>query len=244
MAATMAGGSAAEIRRQDRWWLYPANVVVWLSVFGIYSLWTIVFFHSDQFHQYLSPFYSPQVAIGRTPVSPALFIFYIPLGFRATCYYYRKAYYRSFWLSPPACAVAEPRKNYSGETRFPLILQNIHRYFFYFALIFAVILSWDALTAFRFPHRVGVSVGTLILLVNAVLIWLYTLSCHSCRHLCGGNLNTFSRSPVRHWLWQRLSVLNHRHMLFAWLSLFWVAWSDFYIWLVASGAFHDPRIIG
>ena len=32
------------------------------------------------------------------------------LLFRLTCYYYRKAYYRSFWLSPPACAVAEPHR--------------------------------------------------------------------------------------------------------------------------------------
>ena len=44
------------------------------------------------------------------PLSPALLILVFPLGFRMTCYYYRKAYYRSFWLSPPACAVAEPHR--------------------------------------------------------------------------------------------------------------------------------------
>ena len=43
------------------------------------------------------------------------------LLFRLTCYYYRKAYYRAFWLSPPACAVAEPHAKYTGETRFPLL---------------------------------------------------------------------------------------------------------------------------
>jgi hypothetical protein len=57
-------------------------------------------------------------------LSPALIILIFPLGFRMTCYYYRKAYYRSFWMSPPACAVAEPHKTYTGETRAPLILQN------------------------------------------------------------------------------------------------------------------------
>ena len=70
-------------------------------------------------------------------LSPALLILIFPLGFRLTCYYYRKAYYRGFWASPPACAVAEPHAKYTGETRFPLILQNIHRYFFYFAVLVA-----------------------------------------------------------------------------------------------------------
>ena len=69
------------------------------------------------------------------PLSPALLILVFLLGFRLTCYYYRKAYYRSFWLSPPACAVAEPHATYTGETRFPLILQNVHRYFFYAAIV-------------------------------------------------------------------------------------------------------------
>ena len=58
-----------------------------------------------------------------------------------SCYYYRKAYYRSFWLSPPACGVAEPHGKYSGETRLPLILNNVHRYFFYAAVLVALILS-------------------------------------------------------------------------------------------------------
>ena len=46
------------------------------------------------------------------------------LLFRLTCYYYRGAYYRSVWQSPTACAVAEPHAKYTGETRFPLIIQN------------------------------------------------------------------------------------------------------------------------
>ena len=73
--------------------------------------------------------------VGDLPRAASILIF--PLGFRLTCYYYRKAYYRGFWASPPACAVAEPHKKYTGETRFPLILQNIHRYFFYAALVVA-----------------------------------------------------------------------------------------------------------
>ena len=124
-------------------------------------------------------------------LSPALLILVFPLGFRLTCYYYRKAYYRSFWLSPPACAVAEPHKSYSGETRFPLVLQNAHRWFFYAGLVFNVILTWDALLGFRNPPGEWghMGLGTLVLLVNAALLWLYSMSCHSCRHAIGGRLD-------------------------------------------------------
>ncbi len=72
------------------------------------------------------------------PIIPYAFVSLVfLLGFRLTCYYYRKAYYRAFWRAPSACAVPEPHAKYSGETRFPLIAQNIHRYFFYAALFVA-----------------------------------------------------------------------------------------------------------
>ena len=131
------------------------------------------------------------------PLSSALIILIFPLGFRMTCYYYRKAYYRSFWLSPPACAVAEPHKAYSGETRLPLIINNIHRYFWYAAIVVALILTYDAVLAFG-PMKgesdgIHMGLGTVILVANVVLIWLYTLSCHSCRHSVGGRLRHFSK---------------------------------------------------
>ena len=132
---------------------------------------------------YLSPFYSPCLGdcvegasdFGQPfqwwPLSAALIILVFPLGFRLTCYYYRKAYYRAFWFSPPACAVAEPHKSYSGETRFPLILQNVHRYFWYVAVVFGVVLTFDAVLAFRNEdHEWGhMGLGTLVLIINAVL---------------------------------------------------------------------------
>jgi len=172
------------------------------------------------------------------------------MGFRLTCYYYRKTYYRSFWASPPACAVADAgsttpgglRSGYTGETRFPLILQNVHRYFWYFAFIFACLLTWDAIEAFRFPGGIGMGLGTLFFVINAVLIWSYTLGCHACRHLCGGSAKRFSRSPLRYRFWRDIvTPLNQHHQLFAWVSLGWIAWTDFYVYLVATGTIHDPR---
>ena len=108
-----------------------------------------------------------------TWLTPAIIIIGGPMGFRLTCYYYRKAYYRAFWRAPAACAVREPHAKYTGETRFPLILQNLHRYFFWIAIVFNVILTIDAVIAFR-NHQGQwghMGLGTLILLVNAALLW-------------------------------------------------------------------------
>ncbi|MFJ5916931.1 hypothetical protein ACIQFW_14170 [Streptomyces ardesiacus] len=245
--------------RTDRWWLAPAATAAGLLAFVVYSTWR-AFAGSDYYAApYVSPFYSPCLAESCEPmrsgpnwglfgawwgISPAILILVFPLGFRLTCYYYRKAYYRGFWASPPACAVAEPHKRYTGETRFPLILQNVHRYFFYAALLVAGILTYDTVLAFRDEHYAWghMGLGTLVFLANIALIWAYTLSCHSCRHIVGGKLRHFSRHPVRYRLWQWAGRLNARHMQLAWASLVSVALADFYVYLVASGVFDDPRL--
>ena len=243
--------------RQDRWWLAPLVTFVVFSLFVIYATWR-AFSGSDYYSTpYLSPLYSPCLTtecvegssdLGQPfswwQLSPALIILIFPLGFRMTCYYYRKAYYRAFWLSPPACAVAEPHTKYTGETRLPLILQNLHRYFWYAAMVVSLILTYDLLLAFRdedgnWGHA---GLGTLIFLVNIVLIWLYTLSCHSCRHAVGGRLRHFSKHPIRYKVWTLVSKLNARHAQYAWLSLFSVAFADFYVYLLATGQFNDPRL--
>jgi hypothetical protein len=252
------GGPTVRTLRRDLWWVQPLVTAVALTGFVAYGTWAA--FRNGSYYagpaldrEYVSPFYSPCLASSCTystasvfgswwSVSPALIVLIFPLGFRFTCYYYRKAYYRSFWLSPPACGVADGHTSYTGETRFPLILQNIHRYFFYVALVFAGFLTFDAVIAFRFPGGVGMGLGTIVLMINAALIWAYTVSCHACRHLCGGQINRFSEHPIRYRLWRLVTPLNAHHMAYAWLSLVWIAFADFYIWLVASGTIHDPRL--
>ena len=242
--------------RTDRWWLAPLATFVVFVTFIIYSSWR-AFSGADYYASpYLSPFYSPCLAASCVEgssdfgqpfswwqLSPALIILIFPLGFRFTCYYYRKAYYRSFWLSPPACAVAEPHKSYSGETKFPLLLQNIHRYFWYAAVVVVAILTFDAVLAFRnADHEWGhMGLGTVLMWVNVILIWLYTLSCHSCRNIVGGRLRHFSKHPVRYRMWTWVSKLNPHHARFAWYSLFSVALVDLYIYLLATGAITDLR---
>ena len=188
---------------------------------------------------YLSPFYSPCLGdcvegasdfgqpFRRFPLSAALIILIFPLGFRMTCYYYRKSYYRAFWLSPPACAVAEPHQAYSGETRFPLILQNMHRYFWYAAVLVGLVLTYRR--GAGLPQR-GARVGPhgarhVLMLINVVFIWLYTLSCHSCRHTVGGRLRHFSKHPVRYKLWTWVSKLNVHHARYAWYRCSPSPWS-------------------
>ena len=245
--------------RGDRWWLYPLATFVVFSGFVVFATWRA--FQGDNFYSepYLSPFYSPCLTdacetagaadfgtpFGWWSLSPALIILIFPLGFRMSCYYYRKAYYRAFWLSPPACAVAEPHQKYTGETRFPLILQNIHRYFWYAAVLVALILTWDALLAFGPAEGesdgIHMGLGTVLMVANVVLIWLYTLSCHSCRHITGGRLRHFSKHPVRYKMWTFVSRLNANHAAYAWYSLFSVAVVDFYIYLLATNVIDDPR---
>ncbi|ETK31167.1 membrane protein [Microbispora sp. ATCC PTA-5024] len=237
--------------RTDRWWLAPALTFAGLMSFLIYGFWAI-FDKSYFVDPYIAPFSSPCLAtscppgarfLGLAPfgdwygLPPGLLILGLPGGFRLTCYYYRKSYYRSFWLSPPACAVAEPHGKYTGESRLPLILQNIHRYFFYGALVIGAILTYDAILAL--VHKPG-GLGTWILIANAVLIMTYTLSCHSCRHITAGRLNHFSRHPLRYRAWTFVSKLNAKHQPLAWASMFSVMIADLYVRLVAKGVITFP----
>ena len=247
--------------RTDRWWLQPLLVFLGLTAFVVYGLVRTAS-QSHYFvpaYHYLTPFASPCVSASCVPGSSHLGVWFgtfpamVPLaivtlpfllGFRLTCYYYRKAYYRSFWLSPPACAVPEPRAGYTGETRFPLIVQNVHRYFLYFALLISALNTYDAVMAFRSPSGFGFGLGNVIMVVNVALLWSYTLGCHSCRHITAGRINHFSRHPVRYWLWQRVSWLNARHMQFAWITLGTLVLTDAYIALVSAGVVHDLRFVG
>ncbi len=231
--------------RKDAWWAAPAVTAIILTAFGIYS--TLRAYMDAHFlvEPYLSPFYSPYILLDWWKFSPAFLILWAPLGFRATCYYYRKAYYRSFFMSPPACAVKPLAKegSYKGETVFPFILQNIHRFFFYAATVVLIFLWIDAFKAFSFEDGFGIGVGTIVLVVNAFLLSMYSLSCHSFRHLVGGNLDVFSSCPIRFAIWGKASALNEHHMFWAWVSLFSVALADLYIYLLSLGIITDVRFI-
>jgi hypothetical protein len=248
--------------RTDHWWVQSAVAFAAFSAFIVYSTWAALQGGHYSWGPYLSPFYSPEVWgraghawFGGKPLwwpvwllfSPAVLILWAPGGFRVTCYYYRGAYYKAYWADPPACAVGEPRKTYRGERSLPLILQNVHRYFLYLALLFLVFLASDVWRALWFEdargHTVfGVGVGTLVLAVNVFLLGGYTFSCHSLRHLVGGRRDCISSSRLRAGAYDCVSCLNRRHMLWAWMSLFWVAFADLYVRLCSMGVWRDWRL--
>lgn len=252
----------AKTQRRDAWWAGPLVTGLVLGSFVVYTTFRIfqnAYFHFGggteilPDHSYvLSPMYSPLLVLpGWVPnwVSPAMLILWMPGGFRLTCYYYRKAYYRAFFLDPVACAVGEPRDQYKGETHL-LLFQNIHRYFLYVALVFILILGYDAIESFIWPtpgggHTFGLSVASLVLTTGTTLLALYTFSCHSLRHLVGGNVDCFScvrGGQARYKTWRGVTRLNEHHMFWAWTSLFGVTLADLYVWMVASGRIHDFRI--
>ncbi|MBR57173.1 MAG: succinate dehydrogenase [Myxococcales bacterium] len=260
--------------RTDKWWIGPLLSLSILTGFLIYATWALIqgdhYWVADTgqgFGGYLSPFFSPVLLVDPSvpgavpeshawfgtfpswwpsfiPASPAVLILMFPAMFRFTCYYYRKTYYRAFTGTPPGCSVgALPQKNYRGETRF-LLVQNLHRYALYFAIIFVVILSYDAVQAFFRDGKFGVGVGSIILTLNAIFLACYTFGCHSFRHLIGGSTNKFSCSAARYTAWKGCTKLNEKHMNWAWTSLFWVAGSDVYVRLVSSGVITDYNTWG
>lgn len=261
-----------ETSRRDAWWVMPVLVVAALTAFLVYTTWAAFqgrnyFYHGDGAH-YLSPFYSP-LLFGQAneprwfastqpgwwptwmPFSAALLILFAPAGFRFTCYYYRGAYYKAFWGDPSNCAVGEPSlrgKRYRGENALPLILQNAHRYFFYLAAIFILFLLHDAWMAMWFTQpdgteKWGIGVGTLVILMNAILLGGYTFGCHCSRHLFGGRKDTLSSSPAQSACYSCVSSLNRGHMRWAWASLVWVAFTDVYVRLLCAGVIHDVRLV-
>ena len=250
--------------RKDAWWIYPLLVFTALASFVVYVTWAAFQGQHYFFGSYVSPLYSP-VLFGDSPHrwfgpkpgwwpailpwSPAILVLWAPGLFRLTCYYYRGAYYKAFWADPPACTVSEPRKRYWGENSLPLLVQNIHRYFLYIALFFLLFLSYDVWEALWFADPVtgkgtfGIGLGTLVLATNVVFLTGYTFGCHSLRHLIGGFRDRLSVTPMRRRVYMCAGCFNRKHMLWAWMSLFWVAFSDIYIRLCSMGVWRDWRIL-
>jgi hypothetical protein len=270
----------AKTLRNDKWWLYPAIIVFGFTSFMIYGFWSAwqadYYWYSagqEGFGGYLAPFYSPLLFIkegveGAAPMShaifgawpswwpswlppsPSLLILAVPGIFRFTCYYYRKAYYRAFAGTPPACAVgAIPRKSksgYKGETGL-MRVQNIHRITMYFAVLYIFIFFYDAYLSFFRGGEFGVGLGSILLLGNPIFLGLYAFGCHSIRHLVSGRRDCYSCSMVGNIAHQNGKVsgwLNRRHELFAWVSLIWIMVTDFYIRMVSMGNIVDPNTWG
>ena len=251
---------AARTLRRDRWWLQPVLTEIGLFAFVVYSTW-VTFLNADYYAApYISPFYSPCLssAAGRCParrqaphlgwfgtwwlVTPAVIILIFPLGFRADLLLLPQG------LLPVVVAVPAglrgPRAAPPLHRRDPVPAARPERAPVLLLRRAGVQrdpeLGRDRRVRLRRAHRDRRRHAVLV--VNAVLLWLYSLSCHACRHAVGGRIDHFSRHPVRYRAWTFVSRLNPYHGNFAWASLVWVALTDLYVRLVASGVIHDPRV--
>lgn len=262
-SATGAAPARKELQRKDAWWIDPLKFLLLFSAFGMWATFRAL--QNNYFHLggYLSPFYSPTIDLkamfgltlpGGLAISPAILILPFPLSFRLSCYYYRKMIYRSYLADPLACAVSEPApldkmrfRKYMGERTLPFVVQNFHRFAFYAAVVFIVLLWKDTIDAFIFDGHFGIHIGSLVFLANICLLSMYTFSCHSWRHLIGGGTDCYSCTAIaktRYGLWQKVSFLNEKHGLWAMMSLISVALTDVYVFLVSSGHVPDIRILG
>lgn len=254
--------------RTDNWWIQPLVMGTILIAFGIYTILVLLLEHgllldgeyeNDLIYydvngaHYISPISSPGpeavpeflrdflTTDGSWMLPATLLFIWAPLGFRATCYYGRRVYYRALLANPIAVAVDKPIKSYSGENSFPFILQNLHRYFLYLAIILAILHIYHAAESFVFGDGFGIGIGSLLLTIDAIFLSLYVSSCHSLRNLLGGNIDCLScanyvKKKGNYWV----SYLNQFHGTYFWISLVSIMAADFYI-RIYLGMWENPE---
>ena len=223
------------------------------TIFGIYVFVVVMLDFRHNFSDpYLSPFFSPLLpapSIGSFVLSPGIFIVWSPLVFRASCYYYRKAYYRAFF-APPNCSISPPgplqRMRYRGERAFPGSSTTSTGSSSTPRSSTSPSCWYDVIHSLSYQGHLYLGFGTFVLGLNVVMLSAYTFGCHAFRHLVGGSLDCYSCSwagKTRRSLWEKVSSLNERHGLFALVSLFTVWGADVYVRLLTHGVFADPRIV-
>lgn len=252
-AAPLQVNTVGQTERIDAWWVKSLLVITTLGLFTVYVLWATMPGQAQfaEIGPYISPFFSPNLKHVFPEwfdklqwLSPAYLAIWAPLLFRGTCYYGRKMYYRALF-TPPNCAVGPSQtvsQVYDGEQKFPFVLMNLHRFFFYIAVILVFFHWYHFISALSFGGKAGIGVGSLVVLLDTVFLSLYVFSCHSWRHLLAGKLNCFSCSnftDTRYKAWLKQSWLNERHGLYFWLSLLSVWFADVYIRQVAMGNWTD-----
>ena len=250
--------------RKDKWWTQPLVIGIGLNIALLYTFWRLFIYTTKETISYklqgsvvMSPIFSPNVLewdlFGLSSwdhpswVNAAILVLWIPFGFRGTCYYMRRVYYRTFFASPVACWVDEPdiskKIGYKGEKRL-FIFNNLHRYFLYAAMIILLIKWWDVTHTMTFDDGFGVSIGTFVMGIEAFLLTMYVTSCHALRHLAGGVLDRWTTgiSKIRGKLFGKISIINRSHGFWFWTSLIFVFLGDLWVLAVCEGYFSDVAL--
>lgn len=239
--------------RIDNWWLQPFLMGLGLTIGMAWAFLRVLYFDGDisyDDHRVTSPIFSPDVVhifnFQPAPwVNSAMLILWIPFGFRGTCYYMRRVYFRTFFASPAGCVVSEPAINkklgYAGEKRL-FIFNNLHRYMLLLAMMILLVKWYDVFHSMQYSTGgVGLSLGTILLAIESYLLTMYVTSCHSFRHFVGGILDRWDKgsSVLRGKLFNRVTGYNRSHGFWFWLSLAFVYVGDLWVMLVSSGKISD-----
>ncbi len=248
--------------RIDNWLKQPLAMGLGLTAAMLYTAWRLFLYPESISYELdgstvMSPIFSPNVLEWElfglkdwnhpSWVNAAVLVLWIPFGFRGTCYYMRRVYYRTFFASPTACWVDEPEINkalgYQGEKRL-FIINNLHRYFLYAAMLILVIKWWDVTHTLHFHGGYGMSLGTLVMGIEAFLLTMYVTSCHALRHLAGGSLDRWTTSigRIRGALFGRISIFNRSHGFWFWTSLTFVFCGDLWVLAVREGHLSDVAL--
>ncbi|MEC9162314.1 MAG: hypothetical protein VX919_05940 [Candidatus Thermoplasmatota archaeon] len=230
-----------------------------LILLMVYTVWRLFIMDGDIHygdHRVVSPIFSPDVLYysGLTDypgwLNSAILILWLPFGFRGTCYYMRRVYYRSFFASPVACWVDEPDINkkigYAGEKRL-FIFNNLHRYFLYAALAILLFKWWDVVHSMRITESFILDFGTIVLATESFLLTMYVTSCHAFRHLVGGMLDRWDGGMAgfrgRLHSFVTKPWINRSHGFWFWTSLGFVFIGDLFVMSVANGTIPESSIV-
>ncbi|MCL5437654.1 MAG: hypothetical protein M1148_00445 [Candidatus Thermoplasmatota archaeon] len=206
--------------------LFEFNWRLWSFVLLLLMSGAVLFLNPvSPYLGYTDPFYSPTVL-----VIPVVALF------RITCYAYRKDYYRHVFKHPLACKAdirgEKENRPYSGERSF-FALNNFHRYFLYVGVALLPFFYYDFyISLVYYSGYFTLRLGSIILLANALLLTLWTVSCHAFRHLTGGHIECYSCKVApnfRKKFYLGQSFLNAFHEDFAFISLAFVIAVDIYI---------------
>lgn len=225
--------------RHDAWFVSPVIMAIAGVVAVGYLFWAAIQGEHYTSGPYLSYIYATPFIPSWWHISPAFILIWIPIGFRLTCYYARQAYYRAGFGDPIACGLDEPyRGAYHGETRLPFFLNNLHRYFLYFAIMLLILHWFHLMHATVRSGEIYLGIGTLFMAVDTIALTFYVGGCHSLRYILGGSKRMISCGrcgKIRHSAWRLSSFFNQFHDKWFWISLYSVIFADLYIRLLSMG---------
>ena len=213
--------------------LYSFMVLLAVAIAGL------VIFPVAEFKGYIDPFYSPTILV----------LPFVGL-YRLTCYAYRKDYNRHVFKHPLVCTaygrLDDSTRKYTGETSMFMKAENLHRYFLYVAIAILPFFYYDFYISLFYAGYFILRLGSVILLLNALFITMYVLSCHSFRSLIGGRKDCYScmaGGKGVNKVYRAQSRLNAHHEAIAWLSLIFIIFVDLYLRGLAAGLPIDKILI-